>query len=117
MSCPDPGDPDRDRRRSPLAAAVLRFVKLYRTVSSGTQPHCRYLPTCSAYAEEAVRTHGALRGGWMATKRISRCHPLGGTGYDPVPGTDPDYEARNPRRRPRRRRPGAAPLTTKAVDA
>lgn len=75
------------RRRSPLALLVLAVVKVYRTLSAGTRPHCRYLPTCSGYAEEAVRTHGALSGGWMAIKRISRCHPWGGSGYDPVPGT------------------------------
>lgn len=74
------------RRRTPLAWLLLGLVKVYRTVSAGTRPHCRYLPTCSAYAEEALRTHGALRGGWMAIRRISRCHPWGDSGYDPVPG-------------------------------
>jgi len=46
---------------------------------------CRYLPTCSAYALEAVRLHGPLRGSWLALKRLGRCHPWGGHGYDPVP--------------------------------
>jgi putative membrane protein insertion efficiency factor len=48
-------------------------------------PSCRYLPTCSAYAIEAVEKHGAIKGGWLAAKRLLRCHPWGGSGYDPVP--------------------------------
>lgn len=47
--------------------------------------NCRYLPTCSAYAIEALERHGAIRGGGLAVKRLLRCHPWGGTGYDPVP--------------------------------
>ena len=46
---------------------------------------CRFEPTCSGYALEAVRTHGALRGAWLAAKRLARCHPWGGCGHDPVP--------------------------------
>lgn len=48
-------------------------------------PSCRYSPSCSAYAIEALRRYGAAKGGWLAVKRISRCHPWGGHGYDPVP--------------------------------
>ncbi|PWG03352.1 membrane protein insertion efficiency factor YidD [Sphingosinicella humi] len=48
-------------------------------------PSCRYTPSCSAYAITAIERYGALRGGWMAAKRLSRCHPWGGSGYDPVP--------------------------------
>ena len=49
------------------------------------QPSCRYSPSCSAYAITALRRYGALRGSWMAAKRLLRCHPWGGHGYDPVP--------------------------------
>ncbi len=48
-------------------------------------PACRYQPTCSEYALEALQAHGAVRGTWLATRRICRCHPWGGTGHDPVP--------------------------------
>jgi len=47
--------------------------------------HCRFTPTCSAYAAEAIRSHGATRGLWLALKRLARCHPWGGFGHDPVP--------------------------------
>jgi uncharacterized protein len=55
-------------------------------------PSCRYLPTCSEYALSALEMHGLLRGGWLAVRRLASCHPWGGSGYDPVPGTDLDRE-------------------------
>jgi putative membrane protein insertion efficiency factor len=75
------------------AAAVRRTlilaIKIYQlTLSPFLGRQCRYEPTCSVYAEEALRRFGVRRGGWLAVKRLGRCHPWGGTGYDPVPGTD-----------------------------
>lgn len=54
-------------------------------ISPFTPPACRYTPTCSQYALEALKKHGPLKGSWLAIKRICRCHPWGGSGYDPVP--------------------------------
>ena len=73
------------------AKKVIEFIFLlpvyfYRIfISPMTPPSCRYTPTCSAYAIEAVKKHGAFKGGWLALKRILSCHPWGGSGYDPVP--------------------------------
>lgn len=63
--------------------ALLRGYKFL--VSPLLGPRCRHLPTCSEYAEEAIRKHGLARGGWLSLKRIGRCHPWGSSGYDPVP--------------------------------
>jgi putative membrane protein insertion efficiency factor len=63
--------------------ALIRFYQV--AISPWTPASCRYHPTCSAYALEAVRAHGAAKGGWLALRRIGRCHPWGGSGYDPVP--------------------------------
>ena len=74
-----------------LAWPLLALVALYRyTISPFLGNNCRYQPTCSEYAIEALREHGAFRGTWLAAKRIARCHPWGGSGYDPVPGKEPD---------------------------
>jgi putative membrane protein insertion efficiency factor len=56
-------------------------------ISPFLAPSCRYFPSCSAYACEALEHHGAIAGGWLALKRVARCHPWGGMGYDPVPET------------------------------
>ena len=66
-----------------LALAAIRgYQVLIRPMLTGS---CRYLPTCSQYAAEAIVTYGALRGGWLALKRVLRCHPFGRAGLDPVP--------------------------------
>ena len=71
-----------------LAAQALRALVFgYRyTLSPLFGAHCRYLPTCSEYALEAFDRHGAGRGGWLVLRRLARCHPWGGAGWDPVPG-------------------------------
>jgi hypothetical protein len=70
-----------------LARFLIVIVRLYQVaISPWTPPACRFTPTCSAYAIGAIERHGALRGGWVALRRLGRCHPFGGQGYDPVPG-------------------------------
>ena len=65
------------------ALKLLRFYKV--CISPYLGNHCRYTPTCSQYAYEAISKYGILKGGWLALKRLLRCHPWGGSGYDPVP--------------------------------
>lgn len=65
---------------------LITLVKFYRAcISPLFPPICRFTPTCSAYAIEALRKYGPVKGLWLAVKRICRCHPWGGSGYDPVP--------------------------------
>ena len=67
------------------ARAMLRLVHGYQHVFAYRPSPCRYLPTCSNYALDAIERHGALKGGWLAVRRITRCHPWGSSGWDPVP--------------------------------
>jgi putative membrane protein insertion efficiency factor len=72
--------------RQILIAPFLLLIKFYRKFISPYLPNsCRFTPTCSQYAIEALEKHGLFKGGWLALKRIFRCNPWGGSGYDPVP--------------------------------
>jgi putative membrane protein insertion efficiency factor len=72
--------------RKALAAALIGLVRGYQwTLSSWLPPRCRYQPSCSDYAVRALQRFGPGRGSWLALRRILRCHPWGGSGYDPVP--------------------------------
>ena len=69
-----------------MSRILILMVQFYRhAISPLFPPACRYTPTCSAYAMEAIKKYGAAKGSWLAIKRIARCHPWGGSGYDPVP--------------------------------
>jgi putative membrane protein insertion efficiency factor len=73
--------------------ALLRLIRLYQaTISPALGVACRYEPSCSHYAYEAIERHGAWRGVRLAAGRLGRCRPGGGSGYDPVPDTDPDTD-------------------------
>lgn len=69
-----------------VAAVLILPIRFYQLcISPMLGPSCRFTPTCSQYAVEALRKHGPLKGSWLAVRRICRCHPWGGSGYDPVP--------------------------------
>jgi hypothetical protein len=78
---------------APLASLALALIRAYRlTLSPILGPRCRFHPTCSAYALEAITRHGIRKGGLLSARRLARCHPIawlgGGQGFDPVPGAD-----------------------------
>jgi hypothetical protein len=69
-----------------LSYPFILLIKFYQyVISPNIGPKCRYTPTCSQYAIEALKKYGLLKGGWLAAKRIASCHPHGGSGFDPVP--------------------------------
>jgi putative membrane protein insertion efficiency factor len=70
---------------SPAARALRAVVRSYRWVAAGRPSPCRFDPSCSTYALESLERHGAIRGSWLTIRRLGRCHPWGGTGWDPVP--------------------------------
>ena len=73
-----------------MKTVLIALVRFYRyAISPMLGRNCRFHPTCSEYAIEALERHGALRGGWMAAKRVGRCHPFNPGGYDPVPEKKP----------------------------
>lgn len=79
----EPGAP----RPAPAARLLLLLVDAYRlALSPLLGGHCRFFPSCSVYAQDALRTHGARRGTWLALRRLARCHPFSTGGFDPVPG-------------------------------
>jgi len=84
---------------NPAQHILIFAVRVYRwTISPvlvlvfGATAGCRFTPTCSGYALEALRTHGVSRGAWLTTRRLCRCHPWGGCGHDPVPAGKPPEE-------------------------
>ena len=69
-----------------MKRVLLALVRLYRrALSPFLSPRCRFLPSCSEYAEECLAVHGAGRGAWLSVRRLLRCHPFGKSGFDPVP--------------------------------
>lgn len=73
--------------RSPTALPIAGIRAYQRWVSPMLPQRCRFAPTCSEYAVEALIRHGSMRGAWLAVRRVLRCHPFHSGGYDPVPGT------------------------------
>ena len=93
-SAPSPGDITLKRVIRILIRFYQKFLNPVLKLLGGPNSGCRYQPTCSNYFLQAVETHGSMRGSWLGVRRIFRCHPWGGYGYDPVPpkpGATPDH--------------------------
>lgn len=73
------------RPRGLVARSLHALVRAYRALAAGRPSPCRFDPSCSTYALEALERHGAARGSWLTVRRLARCHPWGGSGWDPVP--------------------------------
>jgi len=73
------------RRRAARDPVLIRAVDGYQRLMVGRPSPCRFVPSCSSYAREAIEVHGSARGSWLTVRRLARCHPLGGHGFDPVP--------------------------------
>ena len=84
-----PGTGTELRRAGPGTRAAMAAVGLYQRVFAGRASPCRFWPTCSAYAMEALEVHGLWRGGWLTARRLGRCNPWGPWGADPVPERTP----------------------------
>ena len=79
--------------RKILTAPVILLIQVYRYLLSPLiGSHCRYTPSCSQYALDAVQAHGVLKGLWLALKRVGSCHPWHAGGYDPVPGANTEHK-------------------------
>ncbi len=87
MSRPlDASAPDRQYADSPAVRVALAGLRAYKLLFSPLfTGACRFHPSCSTYAADALRAHGLIAGAWLAVRRLARCHPFGGSGYDPVP--------------------------------
>lgn len=79
---------------APLSNRLIRMVQWYQRAAANRLSPCRFTPSCSSFAVEALQTHGSRRGLWLTTRRLARCRPFGPSGFDPVP------EARRPRADP-----------------
>ena len=71
---------------------LISIIKIYQKIPLSSHNKCRYIPTCSNYAIESINTYGSIKGSFLAIKRILRCNPWGGLGYDPVPKKEKEYE-------------------------
>ena len=81
-----PPSPERFLAGGVMRKLALAIIEVYQAaISPYWEGYCRHVPTCSAYGHEAISKHGALRGVWLAARRLGRCRPLGTSGYDPVP--------------------------------